>query len=155
MSNYKINQMEAHKIYTLRSKKTAHVWEFKYSQDGNLYSFTSLGGIIEEQQSSYISRHFPFNEEKFIQLQPMYSEYFQIILGATEIDFDVFYNSYGQKTTKKQSREFWEKMKKSDQINAFLGITRYENYLKRQPFNQRKVDPIRYLRNRRYEDEFR
>lgn len=153
MSNYKINQMEALKTYTLRSKKTDHVWEFKYFYDGEFHSFASLGGDFEKQQSDYISHRFPFSEERFVELQKDYSEYFQIILGANEIDFETFYDAYQQKTTKKQSREYWHKMKKADQINAYLGIARYNRYLKLNAW-QRKVDPIRYLRNRRYEDEF-
>jgi len=63
--------------------------------------------------------------------------------------FSDFWNSYNKKVDKKQTEVVWNKMSDADQILAVEGMDNHK--LGREPKYWK--DPIRYLRDRRWEDE--
>lgn len=146
--------MEQFKTYTVRAKTTKAVWVFKYDLDGSLHSFEVLDGSFDEARANwlFVSGRFPYNESVMKKWFKVLRKYFEIEIGIPEITFDYFYNLYGKKTTKKQASDFWNKMKKADKIKAVMFIRNYKNVCKLYN-NREQVDPIRYLKHRRYEDE--
>ena len=150
--------MNQFKTYIIKPKKAPDVWLFKYHLEGELHSFEVTEGTFNKQQADWLFNEgrFPYSEEiikKWIESKTL-KKYFDIEINLPEITFEFFYDSYKKKTTKKQALDFWNKrMTDAEKVNAVLGIRKYFNYLKLYPYRE-KVDPIRFLRNRRYEDEF-
>lgn len=140
--------------YTLKALKRSDIWEFKYFPDGTLESFRILEGRLGDKQTAFLfsKKHFPYHEAQMITWKNDFSKYFKIEVGEIDLSFDNFYNRYGKKTTKKQSLELWKKMNESDKIKALSSISRYNTFIKLNPRD--KVDPVRYLKHRRYDDEF-
>lgn len=145
--------MEQFKTYTVTAKETRAIWIFKYDLDGGLRSFEILEGSFEKKQATWLfsNGRFPYSESIMKQWLEQLKKYFEIEIGIPEITFEYFYEIYGRKTTKKEASKFWGKMKEAERLKAVLAIKKYISnckYSQRQP-----VDPIRYLRNARYEDE--
>lgn len=63
--------------------------------------------------------------------------------------FSDFWNSYDKKVDKKQTEAVWNKMSNDDQIKAVEGMNNHKLGRERKYWK----DPIRYLRDRRWEDE--
>lgn len=147
--------MEQFKTYTVKARETRAVWVFKYYLEGGLRSFVVLEGSFSEQQSNwlFIKGRFPSNEDEMKSFAKTYRKHFEVEVIIPEITFDYFYEIYGKKTTKKQASDFWRKMKEADKVLAVLGVRKYKNYCKMHQ-NREQVDPVRYLKHRRYEDEF-
>ena len=66
------------------------------------------------------------------------------------ISFDLFWNAYGKKVGKKEAETYWKSMKDAKRQAAIDGITSYLGTLSERRF---QLDPIRYLRRERWEDE--
>lgn len=145
--------MEHFKTYTVKSKKTKAIWVFKYHLQGELHSFVVLEGKFDEKQANWLfpSGRFPYNEAIIKKWKKAFSKFFDVEIGIPEITFDYFYEIYGKKTTKKQSKDFWKKMKEAEKVKAVIGVRHYMNSCKLN--NRSPVDPVRYLKHRRYEDE--
>lgn len=146
--------MNEFKTYTIKSKDVCAVWVFKYQLDGELRSFEVLDGSFTVKQADWLFRggRFPYNEEIMKKWLTYFKKYFEIEVGIPEITFDYFYEFYGKKRTKSEAKKFWSKMSPKDRTLAVLGVKRYLNICKLD--NRSPVDPIRYLRNRRFEDEY-
>ena len=63
--------------------------------------------------------------------------------------FSDFWNSYNKKVDKKQAEAVWNKMSDADQILAVEGMNNHKSGRDQKYWR----DPIRYLRDRRWEDE--
>ena len=63
--------------------------------------------------------------------------------------FSDFWNSYNKKVDKKQAEAVWNKMSDADQILAVEGMNNHKSGRDQKYWK----DPIRYLRDRRWEDE--
>lgn len=148
-----IFKMEKYKTYTIKARKTRSIWIFKYHLDGTLHSFNVLDGAFNRKAADwlFVGGRFPYTEEVMIKFQRSFKAYFDVEVGIPDITFDYFYELYGKKTTKKQSSDYWRKMKESDRIKAVLSVKRYSNNCKFA--NRTLVDPVRYLKHRRYDDE--
>lgn len=145
--------MEQFKTYTIKAKDSKAVWVFKYYLEGGLRSFVVLDGSFSDKQANwlFVKGRFPHTEEIMKNWLKFFKKYFEIEIGIPEITFEYFYEIYGKKTTKKQTSDFWRKMKEGDKIKAVLAIKSYINNCK--VANRSPVDPVRYLKHRRYEDE--
>jgi hypothetical protein len=148
--------MEQFKTYTIKAKESNAIWIFKYYLEGGLRSFVVLDGSFDDKQANWLfmKGRFPHNESIMKKWLQFFKKHFEIEIGIPEITFDYFYNTYGKKTTKKQASDFWKKkMTDAERINAVLAIRKYKNFCKMHN-DREQVDPVRYLKHRRYEDEF-
>lgn len=97
---------------------------------------------------------FPYSETSMKHWIKAFQTQFQIEIDLPEINFEYFWNAYNKKVGKKETKTFWDKsMKTGEHLTAVLAIKRYNNFLRTQK-NREKIDPVRYLKNRRYEDEY-
>lgn len=78
----------------------------------------------------------------------------EIVKGDVELTFDMFWNKYSKKVNKKRCQPLWNKLSKPKQVNAYLGIDKYNRHLARNGNTQYKLDPENYLRDERWEDEY-
>lgn len=76
----------------------------------------------------------------------------EIIKGDVEITFEMFWNKYAKKRNPKRCRPLWDKLSKAKKVEAFLGIDRYDKFLKKETWRV-KMDPENYLRDERWLDE--
>ena len=146
--------MEQFRTFTIKSKKKLGSWFFRFNLDGTLYSYTVLKGTLTVQQACWLFKggHFPICIEDMKAFQHNFRNDFIIEETVPEMNFSYFWESYDKKVLKKQASDFWKKMKETDKILAITGIKKYRQYCEGK--KQDLQDPIRYLRNRRYEDEY-
>lgn len=70
-----------------------------------------------------------------------------------EVPFEQFWKDYDKKINKARCLLLWSKMNKALQIAAWVGVKKYDAYLKREGWRQ-KADPETYLRNRGWDNEY-
>lgn len=148
--------MRLETAYTITSKKSEHIWKFSYDLKGNLISFEVVSGMFTPTLTDYLffKGNFPYSESTIKRWIQNEKKVFSIEINPPEFTFETFWKLYPKGTTKQKSLEFWKKMKECDQIDSILKIKKYTNYCRLTGF-QKPVDPIRYLRDRRYEDDFK
>lgn len=141
--------------YNIKSRADGFVWVFKYHLNGALASFEILDGALNSTQRKWLfeNGHFPAVEAQIKDWQKKMRANFEVTVGEPDLSFDAFWQAYGHKTRKKQTEAYFKKMSQADRFKAFLGIRRYNNHLQLNSWKT-KVDPIRFLKDRRYEDEY-
>ncbi|HLO92447.1 MAG TPA: hypothetical protein VK172_14880 [Lentimicrobium sp.] len=103
--------------------------------------------ILNDTQMNHLSTHFPFRMEYLESLKGSSG----VIKEITDLSFEAFWNKYEYKVDKQQAEHFWSKMSREDKLAALAGITKYKYRCKLK--NTAMIYPVRYLRNRRWEDE--
>lgn len=142
--------------YTCKSRNTNLIWIFKYDLEGELRSFEILGNGLTPEQVVWIFNpdRFPYKETMISLWQKHLKKNFEIFKEEFELTFENFYNLFGNKVGKMESKRAWEKLSKKDKINAIIGIKHYDNYLKRNP-KYSKTYPATYLNKRRWESDYK
>lgn len=146
--------MEQFRTFTIKSKKGLGSWFFRFHLDGSLYSYTVLKGRLNIEQARWLFKggHFPIHIDDMKAFKHNFGGKFIIEETVPEMNFEYFWKTYNKKVLKKQATDFWKKMNEKDRILAITGIKKYREYCESK--KQDLQDPIRYLRNRRYEDEY-
>ena len=143
--------------YTAKSRLNGFVMVFRYHLEGNLQSFEILEGTLLKKQIDWFfsSGNFPYYESMIKSwLKGDMRKHFEIVIGEPDLSFEAFWELYGHKTRKKETQDHWEKkMDAAERIKTFMGLKKYNNHLRLNTWKN-KVDPIRYLKHKRYEDEF-
>jgi hypothetical protein len=76
-----------------------------------------------------------------------------IIEGDFDISFSMFWNAYGKKVHPSRCKPLWEKMSAADRVKAYMGIKKYNQWLRTQG-DRAKLDPENYLKRRTWENEY-
>jgi hypothetical protein len=71
-----------------------------------------------------------------------------------EVSFDMFWKSYSKKINRLRCIPLWNKLSKTEQALAYLGIKDYDRYLKRNDWRS-KADPENYLRSQMWHNEWK
>ncbi len=144
--------------YTVKSKNTNNVWEFKYDLNGNLKAFNVLEGVLSKKQVEWLFRQgkFPMEEidvkENWI---PNLKQNFEIIIGEVDLSFDAFWNAYNKKVGKRKMAEnLWNRLSKAEKLLVMLSIPRYKNYLKYYP-KQDMMYATTYLNQEAYKNDYK
>jgi len=77
-----------------------------------------------------------------------------IVEAEVAVSFEMFWNVYNKKINKIRCTPLWNKLSKTEQVAAFMGVKKYDRYLQRENWRT-KADPESYLRNRMWENEWR
>lgn len=147
--------MEQVTTYTVKAKNSPSVWVFKYHLNGVLFEFKVLDGILTQRQVVWLFKdgHFPHGEAMIQSWQQHLKKNFEITVGMPDTSFEALWETYGNKVRKVQTQKEWKKLKEADRLKAFDGIRRYNNHLRLNTWKS-KMDPNRFLKERRWEDEF-
>lgn len=138
--------------YTVKGRKTNNIWEFKYSLNGILKSFKILEDeILSDEQLSWLKRHFPYKEATILQWKEKIIN-IEVLVGLPDLSFDAFWGLYNYKVGKANAQKQWNKLSEADKMNAIKSIKAYDGFIKRKQIA--KVYPERYLKHRRFEDQF-
>ena len=146
--------MESCTTYTVTGNNTAVVWVFKYDLNGLLLEFKLQEGTLDNKQVTWLFHkdRFPYSEKRIKGWSSIKNLNVQI--GEPDLSFEAFYNAYGNKVQKIRTEKLWNKLSKKDKMAAIAGIRSYNNWLRRQN-GIAKAQPDTYLRNRRWEDDFK
>jgi len=71
-----------------------------------------------------------------------------------EISFDMFWNKYKRKINPDRCKPLWERLSKSDKMQAWLKIDEYEKYITGTGF-RRKADPQKYLTDKYWKTDWK
>ncbi len=136
--------------YTVKVKKHPIVWEFQYDLNGTLKVFKILG-VLTEKQRNFLFSNFPYLEKE---IEPFKKDvkFFEVTIGKPDLSFDTFWKLYNHKMGKINAEKQWKKLTELEKLNAIRSIKAYDGYLKRKQIA--KVYPERYLKHRRFEDQF-
>lgn len=77
-----------------------------------------------------------------------------IVEAGFEATFEMFWNTYNKKINKLRSQQIWQKLTKTEQVQAFYGIKNYDVFLKKNDWRS-KADPETYLRNKYWLNEYK
>ena len=141
------------KTYTVKSKADGFIWVFKYHLNGDLESFCIMDGSLSQRQARWLFQegNFPFMEHLIKGWQQRLKKNFEVTVGLVDITFDAFWQAYRHRPRKAETQDYWKKMKESDKIKALSGLRGYDNFLRLESWRT-KIDAIRYLKKRIYED---
>lgn len=139
--------------YTVKSKADGFVWVFKYHLNGDLESFKIVDGTLSQRQARWFFKegNFPFVEGLIKGWQAQLRKNFEVTIGYPDLDFDAFWAAYAHRPRKAETKDYWKKMNDADKIKALSGLRGYNNFLRLESWRT-KIDAIRYLKKRIYED---
>lgn len=144
--------------YTVKSKNSDNVWEFQYDLNGNLITFKVLGGVLTNEQMTWFFRkgNFPVLESIIkITWIPNLKQNFEITIGEPDLSFLAFWNAFDNKVGKrKEAENTWNRLSKANKIQVLSSISRYNNYLRHYP-KQQKQYPTTYLNQESYLNEWK
>lgn len=132
--------------------------EFIFTSDffSGSIRFGYVNGILEQFENNanlndiqinHLSTHFPIRMELLDALKGNSGT----IKEITDLSFEAFWNKYEYKVDRQQAETYYNKMSKPDKLAAISGISKYKYRCKLK--NTAMIYPVRYLRNRRWEDE--
>ena len=77
-----------------------------------------------------------------------------ILAAEVAVSFEMFWAAYKKKINRLRAEALWNKLSKTEQVEAFVAIANYDKYLKKEHWRS-KADPDTYLRNKYYQNEYR
>lgn len=146
--------MEQLVTYTIKSKNSNNIWEFKYHLNGVLYSFKALDGVLSTKQIDwlFVKANFPYKEDQIKHWQKKLKANFEITVGEPDLSFESFWNLYDYKVKKFEAEKAFKKLKEPDIIKCFLTVPGYNKYL--QSKGVAKAHLSSFINKRYFEDEW-
>lgn len=135
-------------IYTVRSKNSQNIWEFKYDLNGYLISYNVLEGTLSDKQFNWLHKlgNFPVTEEKIKEWQRKLKVNFEIDVGEPDLSFDAIWELYNSKYKKFEAEKRWDKLSKADKLKCFKSIKGYDVYLARKGTSKALLSTFIYQR---------
>lgn len=117
------------KKYLFTSTKMEGEIELVYADNGFLSSYEMRAKMTDEQHYWFL-RKMPRTLEdlmEYVADKPTIT----LTELKLEVTFDMFWNSYNDKlnSSKKRTQKAWERMKKADQVKAYMHIGKYIAHL--------------------------
>lgn len=111
----------------------------------NLYDATMDSETLNKFKS-FVPAH--INDiEKFKQSKAV------VVEADFEVSFDMYWKKYNKKINKIRAKNVWDKLNKTEQVQAFYAIDDYDKYLAANKWRP-KADPETYLRNKYWTNEY-
>lgn len=108
---------------------------------------------LSDHQRTMLSRVFPLT---YAQLTRLVGESggLKAKLLPPDLSFEVFWKAYNYPTKKARAQPLWEKLSNTDKVACLNSLTAYAYYLSVKNGIERQY-PDTYLRQRRWEDDFK
>ena len=105
--------MEQLVTYTIKSKNSNNIWEFKYHLNGVLYSFKALDGVLSTKQIDwlFVKANFPYKEDQIKHWQKKLKANFEITVGEPDLSFEALWKLYDHKIKRVESEKAFNKLK--------------------------------------------
>lgn len=78
----------------------------------------------------------------------------RIVPENVVIEFEAWWKLYNKKVNKDRALKIWDKIKVTEQVNAWIGTLKYNKYLSKETW-QSKADPETYLKNKYWNNEYK
>lgn len=121
-------------------------------EDGVCREF-KMEGPVGEEEMMFLASNFPWREE--------FMEYFETMTRGKitrmeqDLSFGAFWSAYGYKVgNKARVQKLWEKLSDAERAQAIRSIPLYDRFLLMKQ-NQDKLYPETYLRQRRFENNYK
>lgn len=125
--------------------------EILFRQTGTLAKIdctnTNMDSLLMRSFKARCPEHIDLIEQAFAGTQAT------VVEADFDVTFDMFWQAYNKKINKKRCEPIWDKMRKDQQVKAWMGIAKYDRFLKNT--TRGKLDPENYLRNEAWENEWR
>lgn len=146
--------MEQLTTYTIKSKNSNNIWEFKYHLNGVLYSFKALDGVLSVTQIEwlFVKANFPYKEEQIKDWQKKLKANFEITVGEPQLSFETLWSLYDNKVKKFEAIKAFNKLKEPDIIRCFLSVPGYNKYLQRKGIAKAHLSS--FINKRYFEDDW-
>lgn len=146
--------MEQLKIYTVKSKNSSTVWEFKYHLNGVLNEFKVLDGELSEKQLEWLFKQgqFPYWEFQINIWEQKLKANFEIIKGEPDLTFEALWSKYNFKVKRIEAEKAFSKLKKPDIIKVFIAVPGYDKYLQKK--QTAKAHLSTFINQRYFEDDW-
>jgi hypothetical protein len=139
--------------YTIKSRNSPNVWQFKYHLNGVLAEFKILEGTLTDVQVQWLRNqgHFPFYETDVKEWQTKLRKNFEITIGEPDLTFTALWELYGYKVKRFEAEKCFKKLKPADLIKAFLHIPKYKKRIAHQRIAQANLST--YINQRYFDDD--
>jgi hypothetical protein len=77
-----------------------------------------------------------------------------VVEAAFEVTFEMFWQRFGLKRNKLHAEKLWEKLRKTEQVEAWHRIEAYDKYCKKNAHWYQRMYPDTWLRGRQWESEW-
>ena len=121
------SRLQIMKRYSITSEKFAGEITAVFDDRRELVGLDMSGAEMTVQQKNWLMANKPSTEEKLFEMQRM-SKWMKIVLIPESIvTFEMFWQRYDDKlnSSKKRTKQKWDKMKEAERIKAFNFIGRY------------------------------
>jgi len=146
--------MNLYTTYTVRSKNSTNVWQFKYHLNGTLAAFEILEGMFDQAQIEwfFIKGRFPYLEDHVKHWKLKLQKNFEIEVGEPDLSFDHAWLVYDYRVGKKEAKSAFDRLTKAKKILFFMSLPAYKKFLGRKGTAQLYMSS--YINGERYNDEF-
>lgn len=146
--------MEQLTTYTIKSKNSNNIWEFKYHLNGVLYSFKALDGVLSVTQIEwlFVKANFPYKEDQIKDWQKKLKANFEITVGEPQLSFETLWILYDNKVKKFEAIKAFNKLKEPDIIRCFLSVPGYNKYLQRKGIAKAHLSS--FINKRYFDDDW-
>lgn len=125
-----------------------------YDADGMLQNIEIVTPGLQSQQINWMIGLVEGSEE-YVKLRTSKYDFVKVDEIPQEVSFPIFWDTYGYKVGRLAAEREWNKLSKEDQGRAILQAPRYHQWRKQKNPTPEAVHPERFLKNRRFDDEFK
>jgi hypothetical protein len=125
-----------------------------YDADGMLQNIEVLTPGLTSQQIRWMVSVVEVNETEISCITAQYP-FVKVDEIPMEVSFPIFWEVYGYKVGRLQAEREWNKLSRADQGRAIMQASRYHQWRKHKNPTPEALHPERYLKNRRFDDEFK
>lgn len=137
--------------YLIQSRKSGNRVEVEYNNRGYIQA-VKFEGDPEETAIDALLHHIARHEKDII---GWYPEQFDVTLVPLDVKFDTFWEAYGKKIGRQNAGTQWQKLNMGDRAKALKMVPKYQRWCTLQNPPRAIVDPERYLKNRRFDDDLK
>lgn len=137
--------------YSFKSRKTGNRIEAEYAENG-LLTALRIEGDIDQVATSFVLNNIPIHSSGASAWLP---EHFETTLVPYEIKWDNFWEAYPKRVGKQAAMSKWQKLSQADRARAIRRLPQYLQWCQSQSPPRQVCDPERYLKDRRFDDEFK
>ena len=109
---------------------------------------------LNKQQVEFIVRKVPavFNADTF--QQELGTDKLEAIAADLEVTFEMFWKEYPNKINRKRALSVWDKLSKSNQVLAYIGLYKYKKYAEKNSKWYNVSMPETYLKDEYWTNEY-
>lgn len=139
--------------YNLKSKKTGQEVTVEYDEEELMLVTLQFDTPPSQEAARWLTQNLPVTQSDFL-LWTRSTPSLTVTEVTQEATFDDFWEAYGHKVGRANAESQWKKLKPADRRKALSKCQQYHDWRKRQSAVPAPLHPERYLKYRRFDDNF-